>query len=147
MKDYIFKNKYNKLLTPDIVALLSQIHEFKGKQELLINAKSDMLAELMEVAKIQSTEASNKIEGIITTDDRLKKIVRDKTMPKNRSEKEIAGYRDVLATIHESYEYIPPKPSMVLQLHRDLYKYSGQSIGGNYRSGNGSAGAHIRFYS
>ena len=73
MKDYIFKNKYNKLLTPDIVTLLSQIHEFKGKQELLINAKSDMLAELMEVAKIQSTEASNKIEGIITTDDRLKK--------------------------------------------------------------------------
>lgn len=134
MKDYIFKNKYNKLLTPDIVALLSQIHEFKGKQELLINAKSDMLAELMEVAKIQSTEASNKIEGIITTDDRLKKIVRDKTMPKNRSEKEIAGYRDVLATIHESYEYIPPKPSMVLQLHRDLYKYSGQSIGGNYKT-------------
>lgn len=134
MKDYIFKNKYNKLLTPDIVTLLSQIHEFKGKQELLINAKSDMLAELMEVAKIQSTEASNKIEGIITTDDRLKKIVRDKTMPKNRSEKEIAGYRDVLATIHESYEYIPPKPSMVLQLHRDLYKYSGQSIGGNYKT-------------
>ncbi len=134
MKDYIFKNKYNKLLTPDIVALLSQIHEFKGKQELLINAKSDMLAELMEVAKIQSTEASNKIEGIITTDDRLKKIVRDKTMPKNRNEKEIAGYRDVLATIHESYEYIPPKPSMVLQLHRDLYKYSGQSIGGNYKT-------------
>lgn len=134
MKDYIFKNKYNKLLTPDIVALLSQIHEFKGKQELLINAKSDMLAELMEVAKIQSTEASNKIEGIITTDDRLKKIVRDKTMPKNRNEKEIAGYRDVLATIHESYEYIPPKPSMILQLHRDLYKYSGQSIGGNYKT-------------
>lgn len=134
MKDYIFKNKYNKLLTPDIVTLLSQIHEFKGKQELLINAKSDMLAELMEVAKIQSTEASNKIEGIITTDDRLKKIVRDKTMPKNRSEKEIAGYRDVLATIHESYEYIPPKPSMILQLHRDLYKYSGQSIGGNYKT-------------
>ena len=45
MKDYIFKNKYNKLLTPDIVTLLSQIHEFKGKQELLINAKSDMLAD------------------------------------------------------------------------------------------------------
>lgn len=134
MRNYSFKDKYNKLLTPDIVVLLSQIHEFKGKQELLINAKNDMLTELTEAAKVQSTEASNKIEGIITTDDRLKKIVRDKTMPKNRSEKEIAGYRDVLATIHESYEYIPPKPSMILQLHRDLYKYSGQSVGGNYKT-------------
>ncbi len=134
MRNYSFKDKYNKLLTPDIVVLLSQIHEFKGKQELLINAKNDMLTELTEAAKIQSTEASNKIEGIITTDDRLKKIVRDKTMPKNRSEKEIAGYRDVLATIQESYEYIPPKPSMILQLHRDLYKYSGQSVGGNYKT-------------
>lgn len=134
MRNYSFKDKYNKLLTPDIVVLLSQIHEFKGKQELLINAKNDMLTELTEAAKVQSTEASNKIEGIITTDDRLKKIVRDKTMPKNRSEKEIAGYRDVLATIHESYEYIPPKPSMILQIHRDLYKYSGQSVGGNYKT-------------
>ena len=85
MKDYIFKNKYNKLLTPDIVAMLSQIHEFKGQLSRLTNVKSDALTELTEIAKIHSTESSNKIEGIITTDDRLKKIVREKTMPKNRS--------------------------------------------------------------
>ena len=134
MKNYSFKSKYSKLLTPDIVTLLSQIHEFKGQQNSYIEAKNDALAELVEIAKIQSTEASNKIEGIITTEDRLKKIVREKTMPKNRSEKEIAGYRDVLATIHESHDYIPPKPSMILQLHRDLYKFSGKSIGGNYKT-------------
>jgi len=133
MKNYSFKNKYNQLLTPDIVALLSQIHEYKGQQTLFIEAKSDVLSDLVEIAKIQSTEASNKIEGIITTEDRLKKIVREKTMPKTRSEKEIAGYRDVLATIHESHDYIPPKPSMILQLHRDLYKFSGKSIGGSYK--------------
>jgi len=133
MKNYSFKNKYDKLLTPDIVALLSQIHEYKGQQTLFIEAKSDVLSELVEIAKIQSTEASNKIEGIITTEDRLKKIVREKTMPKTRSEKEIAGYRDVLATIHESHDYIPPKPNIILQLHRDLYKFSGKSIGGSYK--------------
>lgn len=134
MKDYRFINKYEKLLTNDIVALISQIHEFKGQQNLFIEAKSDILTELLEIAKIQSTEASNEIEGIITTSDRLKKIVRDKTMPESRSEKEIAGYRDVLSTIHSSYDYIPPKPSIILQLHRDLYKFSGKNIGGNYKS-------------
>lgn len=134
MKSYSFKNKYNKLLTSDVVALLAQIHEYKGQQNLLIEAKSDAFTELVETAKIQSTEASNKIEGIITTADRLNKLVREKTIPKNRSEKEIAGYRDVLATIHESHNYIPPKPSMILQLHRDLYKFSGKSIGGSYKT-------------
>ena len=134
MRGFRYKKEYPKLLSADIVALLSQIHEYKGKQTLFIEAKPDSLAQLLEIAKIQSTEASNRIEGIITTDARLKQIVRDKTMPKTRSEKEIAGYRDVLATIHESYDYIPPRPSMILQLHRDLYKFSGKSIGGNYKN-------------
>ena len=134
MRDYNYTKKYYSLLTPEIVALLSQIHEYKGEQNLFIEAKADALMQLVELAKIQSTEASNKIEGIFTSDERLKKIVRDKTMPKTRSEKEIAGYRDVLAMIHESHDYIPPRPSSFLQLHRDLYKYSGMAIGGNYKN-------------
>ena len=134
MRKYDFQNKWQKLLVPDIVALLTQIHEFKGEQNLFIEANSDTLTQLVEVAKIQSTEASNKIEGIYTSDDRLKKIVLNKTTPRTRNEQEIAGYRDVLATIHESYEYIPLRPTMILQLHRDLYKFSGMSIGGNYKN-------------
>ena len=134
MREFNFKTEYNKLLTPEVVAYLTQIHEYKGQQNLFIEAKADALANLLEVAKIQSTEASNRIEGIITTDDRLKKIVRDKTMPKTRGEKEIAGYRDVLAIIHESHNYIPPKPSIILQLHRDLYKFSGKAIGGSFKN-------------
>ena len=134
MREFNFKTEYNKLLTPEVVAYLTQIHEYKGQQNLFIEAKADALANLLEVAKIQSTEASNRIEGIITTDDRLKKIVRDKTMPKTRGEKEIAGYRDVLATIHESHDFIPPKPSIILQLHRDLYKFSGKAIGGSFKN-------------
>ena len=134
MRKYDFQNEWQKLLVPDIVALLTQIHEFKGEQNLFVEANSDTLTQLVEVAKIQSTEASNKIEGIYTSDERLKKIVLDKTTPRTRNEQEIAGYRDVLATIHESYEYIPLRPTMILQLHRDLYKFSGMSIGGNYKN-------------
>lgn len=134
MRNYDLQNKWQTLLTPDIVALLTQIHEFKGEQKLFIEANSDTLTQLVEIAKIQSTEASNKIEGIYTSDERLKKIVLDKTMPRTRNEQEIAGYRDVLAMIHESYEYIPLRPAMILQLHRDLYKFSGMSIGGSYKT-------------
>lgn len=134
MRSFSYKTEYQKLLTPEVVSYLAQIHEQKGQQNLFIEAQKDVLAELIEIAKIQSTEASNRIEGIITTDDRLKKLVRNKTTPKNRSEREIAGYRDVLTTIHENYDYIPVRPGMILQLHRDLYKFSGLAIGGNFKN-------------
>lgn len=134
MRVFNFKSEYSKLLTPEVVTYLTQIHEYKGQQNLFIEAKTDSLSNLLEVAKLRSTEASNRIEGIITTDDRLKKIVREKTMPQTRSEKEIAGYRNVLATIHENHDFIPPKPSIILQLHRDLYKFSGKAIGGSYKN-------------
>ncbi len=134
MRNYSFIDKYSTLLSPDIVSLLSQIHEFKGKQAKLMVTGRDTLTKLVEIAKIQSTEASNKIEGIYTSDERLKKIVQEKTMPRTRGEKEIAGYRDVLAAIHESHDYIPLRPSVILQLHRDLYKYSGLAIGGQYKN-------------
>lgn len=115
---------------------MTSIHEYKGEQNLFIESNSDKLTKLLEIAKIQSTEASNKIEGIITTDDRLKKLVMDKTMPKSRNEKEIAGYRDVLNTIHENYEYIPVNANYFLQLHGDLYKYNGVSFGGEFKTTN-----------
>lgn len=133
MRTFDYKKRYERLLQPDIVALVAQIHEYKGEQTLFIESKADTLTQLLEAAKIQSTEASNKIEGIYTLDDRLKKIVRDKTMPKTRSEKEIAGYRDVLNTIHQNYDYIPVKSSIFLQLHRDLYKFAGNA-GGSFKS-------------
>ena len=133
MRNYNYKDKWEKLLTPEVVSLLTQIHEYKGEQTLFIEAKADTLTQLVEVAKIQSTEASNKIEGIYTSDDRLKSLVANKTTPRTRNEQEIAGYRDVLATIHENHDYIPVKPSIILQLHRDLYKFSGKSIGGKYK--------------
>ena len=134
MRRYSYIDKWKELLTPEIVALLTQIHEYKGEQTLFVEAKSDTLTQLLEIAKIQSTEASNKIEGIYTSDERLKKLVLSKTAPQTRNEQEIAGYRDVLETIHDSYEFIPVRPAILLQLHRDLYKFSGMSIGGTYKT-------------
>lgn len=134
MRMFDYRAEYKKLLSLDIVALLTTIHEYRGKQNRLIEKKSGALTQLLEIAKIQSTDASNRIEGIVTTDERLNLLVREKTMPKNRSEMEIAGYRDVLSTIHQSFSYIPIRTSIILQLHRDLYKYSGRNIGGSYKN-------------
>lgn len=134
MRNYSYVERYRTLLTPEIVAMLGKLHECKAEQALPADTKADTLVRLVEIAKIQSTEASNRIEGIYTSDERLKKLVQDKTRPATRSEREIAGYRDVLTTIHENYMYIPPKPSMILQLHRDLYKFSGLNAGGTYKS-------------
>lgn len=118
----------------EVLGLVAQIHEHKGKQELFLNQKPNALDKLIEIAKIQSTEASNKIEGIVTTSTRVRALMEDKTTPQNRDEEEIMGYRDVLNTIHENYEYIPISSSYILQLHRDLYKYSEKSIGGSFKN-------------
>lgn len=122
------------ILTPEIVNMLSSLHEFKGKQELYIETEPDVLTALLDIAKIQSTKASNKIEGIYTSDERLEALVMEKAEPRNRSEEEIAGYREVLATIHESYEYIPVRANNILQLHRDLYGFSKSDMGGKFKN-------------
>jgi Fic family protein len=134
MKNFDYIDTPKALLTPDIVAMLTSIHEHKGKQGLFIEAHTDALTTLMEIAKVQSTGASNRIEGIHTTDKRLEEIVRSKSAPRNRSEQEIAGYRDVLATIHESFDYIHPRPNVILQLHKQLYSFAQSSIGGSYKN-------------
>lgn len=138
MRDCNYKEKWQKLLTADIVKKLTLINEFKGEQWLFIEAHKDELNELTEVAKIQSTEASNRIDGIFTADDRLKNLVLEKTTPRNRYESEIAGYRDVLNTVHESYEYIPINSNYFFQLHRDLYKFIGDADGGMFKTGENS---------
>lgn len=134
MRNFDYITNPAKLLTPEIVQMVGSIHEHKGKQELFLEANIDELKTLLEVALIQSTGASNRIEGIFTSDKRLEELVSQKAEPRNRAEQEIAGYREVLATIHESYEYITPKPNIILQLHRDLYSYCQGNIGGTYKN-------------
>ena len=134
MRDFDYIVSPAKLLIPEIVQMVSSIHEHKGKQELFLEANVDELKTLLEVALIQSTGASNRIEGIFTSDKRLEELVSQKAEPRNRSEQEIAGYREVLSTIHEGYEYITPRPNIILQLHRDLYSYSQGGAGGSYKN-------------
>lgn len=134
MRKFDYIKRPETLLTPEIVQMIASIHEHKGKQELFLEANIDELKTLLEVALIQSTGASNRIEGIFTSDRRLEELVSQKSEPRNRSEQEIAGYREVLATIHESYEYVVPRPNIILQLHRDLYSYSQGAAGGSYKN-------------
>ena len=125
------KGLYNE----KIVKLLSEIHEYKVKQNSFIEVNKDTLTSLLDMAKIQSTSASNRIEGIVATEKRIKEIVKYSAKPETRSEEEIAGYKDVLSLIHESYDGIDIKANVLLQLHRDLYKYTGKAIGGKYKDG------------
>jgi Fic family protein len=134
MRQFDYSKAREELFTPEIVNILAKIHEYKGKQELFIAAKPDILNAMLEVAKIQSTGASNRIEGIYTSEARLSKLVKGTVEPKNRNEQEIVGYREVLNTIHESYEHIVPRSNVILQLHRDLYTYSPSSIGGHFKN-------------
>ncbi|MBQ5932908.1 MAG: Fic family protein [Lachnospiraceae bacterium] len=129
--DYTKYKKYR--WDNEILNYLSQIHEYKGKQELFLRQKPVEMEKLVEIAKVQSIESSNRIEGIVTTSTRISQIAREKTTPRNRDEREIAGYRDVLNTIHENYEYIPINGNIILQLHRDLMQYGDTRNGGRYK--------------
>lgn len=134
MRIFNYENLASMKWDSEVVNLLTQIHEHKGKQELFLQRKPAVLDKLVEIAEIQSVEDSNKIEGIVTTSVRIKELMNQKTTPKNRDEEEILGYRDVLNTIHESYEYIPINSNYILQLHRNLFKYSEKGIGGRYKN-------------
>ena len=118
----------------DILSLTAAIYKEAGKQEMYLKQRPEELEKLVEIAKIQSTEASNAIEGIVTTSTRIKQLVEEKTTPKNRDEQEIAGYRDVLNIIHESFDAIPISQNYILQLHKILYSHMNNPMAGRTKS-------------
>ena len=134
MRNFDYTKAAEKLLTPVIVQMLGILHEYKGRQNFLVEVHPDEVKALVDVAMIQSTGASNRIEGIFSTDKRLAELVRMKAEPHDRDEQEIAGYREVLATIHENYEYMTPSANVILQLHRMLYSYCENITGGTYKN-------------
>lgn len=134
MRKFDYSRLADRPWPSDILNLVAKIHEYKGRQDMYILQKPVELDRLVEIAKIQSTEASNKIEGIATTGTRMKQLFEEKTAPRNRDENEILGYRDVLNTIHENSEYIPIRPSYILQLHRDLLRRAGVSYAGSFKN-------------
>lgn len=118
----------------DILGLIAAIYKEAGKQELYLKQRPEELEKLVEIAKIHSTEASNAIEGIRTTNTRIRQLVEEKTTPRNRDEQEIAGYRDVLNLIHENFDAIPVTQNYILQLHKILYNHMNNPMAGRTKS-------------
>lgn len=118
----------------DILGLVAAIYKEAGKQELYLKQRPEGLEKLVKIAKVQSTEASNAIEGIVTTNTRIRQLVKEKTTPKNRDEQEIAGYRDVLNITHESFDAIPITRNYILQLHKILYSHMNNPIAGRTKT-------------
>jgi Fic family protein len=134
MRTFDYTRLADRTWDNEILSYISKIHEYKGKQELFLRQKPVELKRLVEIAKIQSTEASNRIEGIVTTNYRLRQLVTDKTTPRSRDEEEILGYRNVLNLVHENYKMIPVRSNYILQMHRDLLKYTNYSYGGQFKT-------------
>lgn len=118
----------------ELLELIAAIYKEAGKQELYLKQRPEDLNKLVEVAKVQSTEASNAIEGIVTTNTRIRQLVEEKTTPKNRDEQEIAGYRDVLNIIHESFDAIPITRNYILQLHKILFSHMNNPVAGRTKT-------------
>ncbi len=118
----------------DILGYIAGIYKEAGKQKLYLRQRPNELEKLVEIAKIQSTEASNAIEGIVTTNTRIKQLVEEKTTPRNRDEQEIAGYRDVLNIIHESFDSISITRNYILQLHKILYSHLNNPMAGKTKN-------------
>ncbi len=121
-------------LPPATVASLTAIGEAKGRADLYRQQNPAALETLWQVAMIQSTEASNAIENIRAPRKRIEALVAEKSTPQNRSEQEIAGYRDVLATIHSNGADIPFEPRYVMQLHGDMHRYVGTRDAGRWKT-------------
>ncbi len=134
MRTFNYSAIQNQKWDSEILGLIAAIYKEAGKQELYLKQKPDELEKLVEIAKIQSTEASNAIEGIVTTSTRLKQLVEDKTTPKNRDEQEIAGYRDVLNIIHENFDAIPITQNYILQLHKIMYSHMNNPLAGHTKN-------------
>ena len=118
----------------ELLGYIAAIYKEAGKQELYLKQRPEELEKLVEIAKIQSTEASNAIEGIVTTNTRVRQLVEKKTTPRNRNEQESAGYRDVLGIIHESFDAIPITQNYILQLHKILYSHMNNPVAGRTKT-------------
>ena len=134
MRDFNYSLISKKTWDSEILGYIAAIYKEAGKQEMYLKQRPEELEKLVEIAKIQSTEASNAIEGIVTTNTRIKQLVKEKTTPKNRAEEEIAGYRDVLNIIHESFDVIPLTQNIILQLHKIMYSHMNNPMAGRTKN-------------
>lgn len=134
MRDFNYSLISKKTWDSEILGYIAAIYKEAGKQEMYLKQRPEELEKLVEIAKIQSTEASNAIEGIVTTNTRIKQLVKEKTTPKNRAEEEIAGYRDVLNIIQENFDAIPLTQNFILQLHKIMYSHMNNPMAGRTKN-------------
>ena len=134
MREFNYSKIKDKKWDSEVLGLVAAIYKEAGKQELYLKQRPEELEKLVDIAKIQSTEASNAIEGIVTTGTRIRQLVGEKTTPRNRNEQEIAGYRDVLGIIHESFDAIPITQNYILQLHKILYSHMNNPLAGHTKT-------------
>ena len=134
MRNFDYSEIRDRKWDSDILGLVAAIYKEAGKQELCLKQQPEKLEKLVEIAKVQSTQASNAIEGIVTTNTRIRQLVEEKTAPRNRDEQEIAGYRDVLNIIHESFDVIPLTQNYILQLHKILYSHMNNPMAGRTKN-------------
>src|SRR5262245_13847823 len=105
-------------LTQSLLQSVRLVGEYRGKEGLFSRQSPQVLEALRKSAVIQSTESSNRIEGVVAPAQRIRDLVAMRIEPANRSEQEIAGYRDVLNTIHTNFAEMHLTTNLVLQLHR-----------------------------
>ncbi|MGI6462135.1 MAG: Fic family protein [Candidatus Scatomorpha sp.] len=134
MREFNYSKIKDKKWDLEVLGLVAAIYKEAGKQELCLKQRPEELEKLVDIAKIQSTEASNAIEGIVITNTRIRQLVGEKTTPRNRNEQEIAGYRDVLGIIHESFDAIPITQNYILQLHKILYSHMNNPLAGRTKT-------------
>lgn len=133
MKKFDYETLNHLRLNNEAINKLTMIYQLRGESKSYQIDYHEELQKLVEVAKVQSTSSSNRIEGIYTSDERLNKIMAKKVEPHNRDEREIAGYRDVLALIHQNYRYMPISRNTILAMHQRLFRYTGDSWGGKFK--------------
>ena len=134
MRDFHYTAIREQKWDSEILGLIAAIYKEAGKQKMYLKQRQEELEKLVEIAKVQSTEASNAIEGIVTTSTRIRQLVEGKTAPRNRDEQEIAGYRDALNIIHENFDAIPITRNYILQLHKVLYSHMSNPMAGQTKS-------------
>ena len=134
MRVFNYQELKNKKWDSEVLSLIAAIYKYVGKQELYLKQRPEELEKLVEIAKVQSTESSNEIEGIVTTSTRIKQLVEEKITPRNRDEQEIAGYRDVLNLIHDSFDAIPISQNYILQMHKILYNHMNNPLAGRTKN-------------
>lgn len=130
--DYSFLD--NGLLPSSIVNLTSTISALKALADERRSNNQKIYTELESIARVQSVKSSNAIEGIITTDARIREIVNGNSAPLNQNEMEIAGYRDALDMIHSHYADIPFNENTILHMHETMMNIANYAYGGKYKT-------------